>query len=356
MQTALPSALSKLVSTTGVHRRGFKVLAFGPTGSGKSFLLAHMPRPLVVIELGEGGIQSYLLPPVDGKPDLERVFAGEEDLCFTVTHPNELEAAVEWVFKHETKLKSVVIEPMNAAWEDHMDYWNEKLGGDIQGGQWRKVKGPWKRRLKRLMRSPLNVGFGCWMKDIAYERAEPKNQMPGVESQGKLIIKAQEVPQAEKSVPYTVDLILQTEVVLDKKNRPTSKHRVTLTKGRRPRSIDPKDFHVGKTWEFDAVKPVDPWATIIGPLEANWQSDENGAVDYLGADAQEARSELREISEAADDNEVGRMIILIGQPYKNLIEYRRMFETEIAPPLNTLSKPHRETVMSTHEMRKKGLS
>ncbi|NIV37558.1 MAG: AAA family ATPase, partial [Anaerolineae bacterium] len=167
-------SIEHLLSGGGQTRRGMKILVFGPTGSGKSPLLASFPRPLMVIDCGEGGIQTYLKPPalVDGKQqvNLDRVFKGEEDLCVTVQGEDQMSQAIDFALSNEDKFNSLVIDGYNLAWEDHMDWYNDKFGGDIQGGQWRLVKGPWKARQKRLMRSRLNVGFSAWLRDIAYEQ------------------------------------------------------------------------------------------------------------------------------------------------------------------------------------------
>ncbi|NIV37557.1 MAG: hypothetical protein GWN58_51510, partial [Anaerolineae bacterium] len=68
-----------------------------------------------------------------------------------------------------------------------------------------------------------------------------------------LNIHSQEVAAIEKSVPYTVDIVLQMRVVADKMNRPTPTHEIVVAKARRPSTVDPKDLFVGKkvTWRSD---------------------------------------------------------------------------------------------------------
>jgi hypothetical protein len=343
--------ISDLLSVSGNSRRGMKILTFGPTGSGKSPLLASFPRPLAVIDCGEGGIQPYLRPPiiVDGKakPSLERVLAGEEDLCFTVKGPEEMDRAVEWVLEHEDKFNSLVIDGYNLNWEDHMEYWNERLGGDIQGGQWRIVKGGWKARQKRLMRSQMNIGMSCWLRDIIYEQTQGR---PGTKA--KLNIQSQEVANIEKSVPYTVDIVLQMKVVTDKQNRPTPNHEIIVAKARRPRTVSPEMLHVGKVTKWRSDRTEDLWALAIAPYVDDWKGGE--IVDYLGMDAQEAVREEREMNASAEDAEAGHLIRAMhdafdAKEFKDMKGFGEFWQRAIAPTINSLSKGSQRLVLEAKD-------
>lgn len=349
--------VNDLLSISGNTRRGMKILCFGPTGSGKSPLLASFPRPLAVIDCGEGGIQPYLRPPktVDGKQvvDLDRVWAGEEDVCFTVKGPEDMDRAVDWVLKHEDKFKSLVIDGYNLNWEDHMDYWNERFGGDIQGGQWRMVKGPWKARQKRLMRSNLNVGFSCWLRDIAYEQVQSR---PGAAA--RLNIHAQEVAAIEKSVPYTVDIVLQMRVCLDKMNRPTPNHEIVVVKARRPVTISPKELYVGKVTKWRSDKQEDLFGLAVAPYVDQWK--DSVAVDYLGMDAETAISEDRECTAAAEDAEAGRLVREMNSAYqkgefKDMTKFGEWWQRVIAPTINSLGKEAQLSVVQAKDAIKRDM-
>jgi hypothetical protein len=197
------------------------------------------------------------------------------------------------------------------------------------------------------MRCKLNVGQAAWMKEVVYERPEIA---PGIE--GKLTIRPVEVPQVERKIPYHVDILLQTSIVLDSKNRPTNKHRITLTGGRRPRSISPEDFHVGKRWTFDSKNPVDPWETIIQPLIEKW---DDGAVDFLGMDEKAINGEEKDIDKVTQDYTMGCMISLI-QAQTDFQVYRdRVWTNEIAPIIDELDEEHKKTVLEAHDKKKKEL-
>jgi len=323
----LPAALKRFSSPIGVHRRGIKVMVFGPPDSGKSFFLAHMPSPKVVIDANEeGGIQTYLRP---------------EDTYFNMSNPEAIAAAINFVFENEGKLASFCIDGMSGMWEETMDFWAKKLGGEIQGGDWRKVKGPWKLMLKRLMRSKLNIGFSAWLKDVGYEQID----QGGIK---KLEIKSVDVPQAEKTIAYTVDFILKSDTVLDRKKVPTQYRTLTVYKARRPRSVSATELFSGKQWKFDQKQPVNPWEVVIEPFIQQWQ---DGAVDYLGSDPQEEIFEGRALEDASQDITLARILQLISAQ-KNFDEFQRTWATQIDPDLRNMT-PSRVKLVDEAKERKK---
>lgn len=324
----VPPSIARLRSPVGLHRRGMKVLVYGESKSGKSTTLASFPNPILAIDSGEGGIGLYL-------------DSAKGDECFEATNPEAFLNLCEFALKHENHFKTLVIDPVTTTWEDWMDYWSEKFGGDIKGPQWNQVKGPWKVLAKQLNRSKLNVGQAAWLKDLVWERPESQ---PGV--QGQLQIRAVEVPQVERKTVYHVDILLQTSIVRDAKNRPTNKHRITLAGGRRPRTVDPSHFHVGKTWDFDSKKPTSPWDTIIAPIAAQW---DDGAVDYLGMDAREAGAESVELEKATQDYTVGCMLRVIAEQTNFQVYRDRVWPNEIAPIIDELDAEHKAIVMKAHE-------
>jgi hypothetical protein len=240
-----------------------------------------------------------------------------------------------------------VIDGYILGWVDHMVFFSEKYGGDIQGGQWRIVKAGWKARQKRMMRSKMNIGISCWMRDIAYEQTQAT---PGAKA--TLNIKPQEVAAIEKSVPYTVDIVLQMRVVTDTKNRPTPKHEVVVVKARRPRTVSPKDLFIGKitTWRSD--KTEDLWGLTIAPYVDAWKDGE--IVDYLGMDAQEAIREEREMNAAAEDAEAGRLIRAMwsafeAKEFKDMAGFGAWWQRVIAPTINLIDPDSQKLIVQTKE-------
>lgn len=343
----IPGALNQLSSPAGYHRRGIKAIGFGESGGGKSWLIASMPRPLAVIDCGaESGVQPYLRAcklDENGRPiiDLARVARGEEDVCFTVTTPAEYKVALDWIIANQEILNSVGIDGFTNAWGDHMDWWQDELGKEqIQGGDWRKVKGPWKANLKTLMKSRLNVVFTAQLRDLEYRKADAG---PGVE--GKLEIIPIELPAIEKNTPYVVDVVLQLGIVRDDKNRPTKKHFAMLTKGRRPLSIDPKSFYVGKKWYFDETAPTNPWEAIITPVYKG--VDDKMGIDYLGMEAADVRDAEEEMRRAADDTLSGALLRLLnGTDFKSLQELKGFWDREIAGQIDTLDAVSRRGILT----------
>lgn len=334
-----------LLATSGAGRTGMKVLAYGESGSGKSPFLASFPRPLVAIDCGEGGIQPYLKSPeaVDGTPsvDLDRVKAGEEDICLVVETPEQLSRAVQWALDNAGWLSSCVIDGYNLAWDDHMDYWSEKIGdkeGKIEAAQWRIVKREWKARQKRLMKSKLHFGMSCWMRDTLYERVENQNPM----MKPKLNIRSQEVAAIEKSVPYTTDLILQFSIVRDTKNRPTAQHEIRVVKGRRPRTVPPKELHVGTTFKFRSDKEEDLWAITMAKFEARWKLANLGDVaELMGMTEDDAINADRELVEAWGESEAGGLIKAMLQAERegeidSLPKFRNFWQRAVAPTVNQI--------------------
>lgn len=311
----------------GTHRRGMKVLVFGPTDGGKSFFLAHMPSPKVILDANaEGGISAYLRP---------------EDECLPVTNPELFTRAIDFILKNEDKIQSVCIDGMTGAWEEFMDFWAQKLGGDIQGGDWRKVKGPWKLLLKRLMRSRLHVGFSAWQKDILYDQQDNAGMK-------KLEIRQQDVPNIEKTVPYTVDFILKADVVRDRKNVPTPYRTLTVYKARRPRSISPADLYSGKQWKFDQKNPVNPWEIVIEPYMNQWQE---GAVDHLGSDPIEEEYEGRLLDAVVADQDLAYILQVIAKQ-TDLRDYQMAWAKEIDPKLPKLGEERKKLVVEAHARKK----
>lgn len=334
MSLKLPPELERLRLQTGVHRKFLHFLVFGGWKTGKSTFLSHMPRPLLGIDCGEGGIAGYL--PKDA-PDVDVIY---------VTNPEQYTAAIDFAIAHEKDIASVAVDPLSELWTDHLDYWNEKLPGEeIRGSQWRFVKGPWKYNLRRLMRASFNVGYSAWVKDVEYIEEDA-----GPGEKGSLIIRPQVVPQIERTVGYTLDMIFETAVRKDKLNRPTPRHEVTYWGGRRPLSVPANELYIGRKWTFDARNPVSVWETVIAPLLPKW---DDGAVEHLGIDPKEAGKALKEMDQIAEDVEVGRLVRLIEEQTDETRYAQHVWPTEIAPTLMQLPPEAVARVRKAHEAKKK---
>lgn len=335
----IPAALLPHLQRPGTWSKYLRILLWGKYKTGKSFFLADFPKPILAATGGdEAGLAQYLDPK-----------AG--DMCFSIDTPDNLKAFLEFGSKNVHRFKSMLFDPIGGGiWEDYMDSWNEQLGGDIKGSQWRQVKGPWKLFMRQMKRAKLHVGMSAHMNDTLYEEVE---NAPG---EKKLSIKAIEAPKIERKTPYHVDLIFQTLVKLDKKNKPTPFHQVIFMGGRRPRTIPPNELYVGKTWEFDSRVEQHPWKTVIEPILDKWQ--EGGSEDYIGAlDGAEIASDMRETAQIAEDAVVGSMLRVI-ESQTNLHEYAsKAWPDQIAPFINGLTDERvKSIVMAAHEAKKKELT
>lgn len=339
----IPAALQKVKVAAGSWNKYMRVLWYGAAKTGKSTAAASMPKPILCASGGdEQGIAQYLDP-------------SKGDVCFDITTPDQLTAFITYGTKNMDFFKSLVLDPITPIWNDYMDEMGKVFGnketGEIKGGAWKNVKGPWAIFMRQLKRAKLDVSMTAWVNDILYENVEDS---PGIT---KLSIVSQEIPKVEKRIPHHVDLIFLTTIVLDSKRRPTPIHEVTFMGGRRPRTINPKDLYVGKKWKFDEREPKSPWEVIIEPLRAAWQ-DSAGAVDFLGiADPIEAETESGETEQMAADLAVGAMLRIIDAATDFRTYRDQTFPKEVAPFINGLKDPAaRARVQAAHEIKKTALA
>jgi hypothetical protein len=335
-QPPLPPSLASIQLPTGVHNKWLKFIAFGGYKTGKSWFLKDMPPPLLAIDCGEGGIGMYL-----PKNDPNYV-------CIQVTTPPQFMDAINWAVKNEKWLNSVAIDGFTTHWGDHMDWWTEELEvEEIKGGNWRQVKPPWKLNLLRARRATFHVGYSAWVKETLYTE---ESEAPG--EKASLKIKPQAVPALERTVGYTIDMLFECGVKLNQLQQPTHEHFVRLFGGRRPLSVPPKDFHIGKTWNFSAKQPENVWDTVVAPLLPKWE--ENG-IEHVGIDPKAAARAEADLQEVAQDNEVGRLLRIIKERYTSMADAKQAWEQEVHPALAKLPKDRREAVMAAHEKAKKAL-
>lgn len=330
-QLIVPANLKSLQSQPGTHRRGIKGIIFGPAKSGKSYFLAHMPKPRVLLDCGEGGIQPYL---------------EEGDICLTIESAQSYLDAMSFIKTNQHIIASVGIDPITALYQDWMDDWSNKLGGEIAGSDWRKVKPPWKLALRSLMRAPFHCFFAAHQKETWFGSDEPERKgqkMP-------LLVKAQDTANVEKSVPYTVDLLLRSDNVVDQMRRPTAEHRIIFYGGRIPLSLV-GELYIGREWLFNSMKRPNPWNEVITPLLDKWSM---GAVDHLGISNPEHFEAVRaEVLSTGSTFTLGEIIKLLDScPSKNLEEYNEWWQTNIASAVNTLDKAAFKSYILAHEAKK----
>jgi len=338
-EITLPPSLKAHQSPAGSHHLGLKALFYGPPKSGKSFALASFPSPIFALACGENGIELYLHPE---KGDVS-VFVGDaatytEALTFALRHP---------------KVASIVVDSVNLAFEDWMSSWEDSLGvEEIKGGNWKKVKGPWKTLHRQVMLSPKHVGLSAWPRGAKYVEEETPSSRPGAEPSKKLRILEQDSPHVEKMLPFAVDMTLKTEIELDKRFAPTSIHRITYMGGRRPVSIPANELYAGKFWRFDAkrVDEESPFDKVLKPIIEKWQQ---GAVEYINLDQREGEREVGEANNLYEDQLIGSCLASITAAV-NLDALKTAWSNNEAA-INALPPDKRAIVTRAKDARKKEL-
>lgn len=339
-EIVLPLSLRARQSPAGSHHTGLKALFYGPPKSGKSFALASFPHPIFALACGENGIELYL------KPELG-------DVSVFVDDADSYTQALEFALAHP-KVASIAIDNVNLAFEDWMATWEQRLNvEEIKGGNWRKVKDPWKALHRKVMLSNKNVGMSAWPRGLKYVEETEDSGIQGAEPKKKLRILEQDAPHVEKMLPFAVDMFLKTEVELDKKFAPTSMHRITYMGGRRPASIPANELYSGKVWRFDGKKVDEqsPFDKVLKPIIDKWS---DGAVTYMGLDMQERERELGQAKENYEDGEVGRVLTALAGA-ATLAAAKRVWDDNEAI-INELPEPKRAIVRQAKDAKKKELS
>jgi|GEM_PF-5722332 len=346
MALELPSDLAPFGGKGPAHRKGLKVLVSGPPKTGKSFFAAHAPRPLVALDCGEAGIQPYLR---------------DDDVWLEVTSPATAKKAIDWLVENEDKIASLVIDPVTTLWSDWMDHWAARLesegkldeGEQIKAGHWRRIKQPWKKNIFfPLQRAPFNVILTAWPKEIVFEEGSEGSGI--FAAKGGLKIRQVQEAQVEKTLRYLYDLWLQTGVDLDELNRPTSRHWIRLAGGRRPLTVPASEFYTGRTWRFDARKPEDPWAKVIGPWEEHWKKS-TGAMAHLGPrDPEETAQVLSQMAEEEEEAWVGQIVAQIEKMETS--DALRDLWVKIVGEWENISEKHKAIITRAKDRRKAELA
>lgn len=333
----LPASLVRRQTPAGFHHLGLKALFYGGPKSGKSFALASFPSPVFAISCGEDGIALYLHP--------ER-----GDVSVFVDDAKSYTEALEFALGNP-KIASVVIDGVNLVFDDWMASFEDSLGvAEIKGGNWRKVKAPWKVLHRKVMQSTKNFGFSAWPRGAKYvEEVEPST-MPGIEGKKSLRILEQDAPHVEKMLPFALDMTLKTEIEFDKKFAPTSIHRITYMGGRRPASIPADELYAGKNWRFDAKKigEQSPFDKVLKPIIEKWGI---GATEYVNLDPEEGEREIGEAKTIYEDQEVGRILASL-RACKSFEELKRVW-LEAEATVNKDLPPFKHALVVEEKERKK---
>ena len=333
--------LAKRQSQAGAHHYGLKALFWGPPKSGKSFALASFPHPIFAIACGENGIELYLQPELG-------------DVSVFVDDANSYEKAMEFALAHPS-VASIVVDNINLGYEDWQTAWEDSLGvEEIKGGNWRKVKGPWKALHRKVMKSKKHFACSAWPRGAKYVEEEDGKTPPGVEPKKKLFMYEQDTPHVEKMILFAVDMYFKTNIDLDKRFAPTSIHTITYYGGRRPNSIPADELFTGKTWKFDAKKvgEASPYDKVIKPIIDKWS---DGASELLGLDVEEGKREIAEAETAFQQQEVGRLLARMAQ-MTTLVEFDKVYRAEMVVALNGLTPENKALVVEAKERKKKELT
>jgi hypothetical protein len=322
-----------------------KIFGWGGPGAGKSYFGAHMPSPILTgICGGDHGIEGYLSPE-------------NRELVFDLDNPNDFEQFVDFGIASEDKLKSLVLDPMTLGWENWMDFFNEQFDGEIKSHQWKDVKAPWKKLHYLLMASKLHVYQTAWVQTTEWEQTE---SAPNVK--GPLNIKKVEKPKIEIRVPHIFDIALYWKIKENNRGLPTPIHEAMITKVRRPKTMNPKEIYVGKTWSFDEREPEDPWQKIVEPFLEHWQA---GAVDHVGGlrlvngkptTDRHASDDEKDVIETALDATMGELLVAITEFKGSMTEYKRFWDANISGPINDLDDTRQKVVREAHEKKKEDLT
>jgi hypothetical protein len=333
---ALPQILRAIQLPVGKHRRAIKAGHFGGDKAGKSYMLASYPSPKVVVDGGNGGCALYI-DPASG------------DVVFDASYPDEILAAVQHGLDNQDYFKSVVMDDSTNMYTNWHESWadkNLKEDEEIHAKHWRLIKGPWKAMWRKLDASKLHVGIGCRLKDILYTQDNSDGK------QGKMDVRQVVMPEVEKSVPYVMDLLFYHEQLFDVQHKPKETHRVTFWRGRIPKALV-KELRPGRKWDFADKDRENPWARIIEPMLVDWKMD---GAELIGVDPTERQIALTDMAAAAADQDLGKVLRLIGQPHPNMATYAKLFETEVVPLTAGLTAEGRRIAQAAHEKRKTELS
>ena len=334
----LPPELRAVSVPPGVHRGGFKSMIHGPAKSGKSYWLASQPSPNLVLACGENGIGMYL-------------DKAKGDYVIQVYNANTFDKAVRFATSHEKDFASLSIDNGNIAFKQWLEHWEKELKvEEIKGKHWKPTKESWHDLTFLLMNTLMNVGLGFWPRGAKWVSEEEESKMPGAEPSTKLKIYEQDAAHAEAKIPFAIDMMFKSDIVLDKRFAPTPIHTITYFGGRRPKTVPPDSLFTGKQWKFDSRRPVPegPWQHVIGPLLPYWNE---GAVDHLDVDpvaSEKVRSEIRETS---DDRLVGQLLASLTA-CATLDALKQVWTTNEAA-INALPEAKRAIVVAAKDAKKK---
>lgn len=169
-----------------------KILTWGPSGAGKTWLALQFPRP-VVIDMERGTEQYGGRVPFDVK---------------RTTDASEVMRLLEWLMTNRHPYQTLVIDPVTVFWESLQKKWsdiflerNKASKGfkhefyDLQPKDWNTLKSEHKEFIRNLHALDMNVIATCRSKTL-YDGAE-------------FMKKAGETFDGERSLAYHFDVVIQ---------------------------------------------------------------------------------------------------------------------------------------------------
>ena len=181
-------------------KKRVKILLWGDTGVGKTVLALQFPAP-AVIDM-EGGTDHY-----GAKYKFARLQTATAD---------DVMAAVDWLTTQKHDYKTLVIDPISVYWEALQKKYSDILlrhsaakpgkGGnrydfyDLQPKDWMSVKAEWKELIRKITELDMTV--------IVTARQKIKY----ADGAGDMMRAVGEMPDAEKTLPYTFDVEIKMEM------------------------------------------------------------------------------------------------------------------------------------------------
>ncbi len=170
-----------------------KVLAYGPSGIGKTWFALAFPGPIAVIDT-EMGTAHY-----GSREGLSRF-----DVISTKSYL-EAKKAVDWLASGDHQYKTVVVDPITVLYEVLQEAASVRrasksgvslLDTDLQMLDWARIKSQWKALMTSLTNLPVHVVAIARQKDL-------------MEKRGDEMVKVGVKFDAEKSADYAFDVVLR---------------------------------------------------------------------------------------------------------------------------------------------------
>lgn len=175
-----------------------KLLVYGPSGVGKTFLALSAPGRIAVIDT-EGGTAFYA-----DRPGLSKF-----DVLPTKTFA-QVEQAVAYLKANPGVYETLVIDPVTVLYETLQDAAQQRradqrrnVDADLEMLDWQHIKRAYKRLMNELVNLPMHVVVTAREADLKEERTSSSGRKESV----KIGLK----PSAEKDTDYHFDTVVRLE-------------------------------------------------------------------------------------------------------------------------------------------------